>query len=111
MPVQIAIVACHDLIMVQGRLATTKTNDGVVLAISKPKIVGDFFVSRTCSVQSSGHLCRLRKGVCLLVCFDRASLFIFALLASFDAFKIVSDRVGKVESYWICLDEVTKKSA
>lgn len=52
-----------------------------------------------------------RKGVCLLVCFDGASLFIFALLAGFDAFKIVSDRVGKIKSYWICLDKVTKKSA
>ena len=97
--------------MVQGRLATPKTNDRVVLAISKLEIVGDFFVSRTCSIQSSGHLCPFMKGVCLLICFDRTGLFIFALLASFDAFKIVSDRVGKVESYWICLYKVTKKAA
>ena len=111
MPVQIAIVACNDLVMVQGRLATPKTNDRVVLAISKLEIVGDFFVSRTCSVRSLGYLCRFRKGLCLLICFDGASFFIFALLASFDTFKVVSNRVGKVESYWICLDKVTKKSA
>ena len=52
-----------------------------------------------------------RKGVGLLVCFDGAGLFIFALLAGFDAFEIVSDRVGKVESDWVRLDKVAKKSA
>ena len=51
---------------------------------------------------------RCMKEICLLVGFDGASLFIFALLASFDSFKVVSDRIGKVESYWVCLDKVTK---
>lgn len=51
------------------------------------------------------------KEICLLVCFYGGSLFVFALLASFDPFKVVSDRIGKVESYWICFDKITKKSA
>ena len=49
--------------------------------------------------------------ICLLVCFDSASLFVFALLTGFNAFKIVPDRTGKVESYWVCLDKVTNQSA
>lgn len=32
------------------------------------------------------------KDVCLLVCFDGAGLFVFALFASFDSLKVVSDR-------------------
>lgn len=46
----------------------------------------------------------------LLICFDGASLLVLPLLAGFDPFKVVSHRVGKVESYWICLDKVTKES-
>ena len=114
MPVQVAIVARDNLIVVQGRLATAKTNDCVVLAISKLEIVGDFLVPRTSSVKPSGDLCqckRCMKEIYLLVRFYCGSLFVFALLASFDPFKVVSDRSGKVESHRICLDEVTKKSA
>ena len=51
------------------------------------------------------------KEICLLVGFDGASLFVLALLASLDSFKIVSDRIGKVESYRVCLDKVTKQTA
>lgn len=51
------------------------------------------------------------KKICLLVCFDSASLLVLALLASFDPFEVVSDRVGKAESYWICLDNVTEQTA
>lgn len=113
-PVQVAIVARDNLIVIQGRLATPETNDRVVLAISKLEVIGDFLVSRTCSVKSLGDLCQYRrcmKETCLLVCFYSGSLFVFALLASFDPFKVVPDRIGKVESYRIRLDKVTKKSA
>lgn len=51
------------------------------------------------------------REICLLVCFDGASLLVLALLAGFDPFKVVSDRIGKIESYWIRLDKVTKQSA
>lgn len=114
-PVQVAIVAGDNLIVIQGRPATPETNDRVVLAISKLEVIGDFLVSRTCSVQPSGDLCQYRrcmmKETCLLVCFYGGSLFVFALFASFHPFKVVSDRTGKVKSYRVRLDKVTKKSA
>ena len=50
------------------------------------------------------------KRSILLICFDSTSLLVLALLAGLDAFKVVSNRIGKVESHWICLDEVTKYS-
>lgn len=46
--------------------------------------------------------------MCLLIRFDGASLLVFALLTSFDSFKVVSDRMGEVESYWVCLNKVTE---
>ena len=51
---------------------------------------------------------RICKEICLLIRFDGAGLLVLALLASFDSFKVVSDRMGEVESYWVCLTKVTK---
>lgn len=58
-------------------------------------------------VRANGH--RALEEVFLLICFDGASLLVLTLLASFDPFKVVSNRTGKVESYWICLDKINKQ--
>lgn len=47
----------------------------------------------------------------LLVCFDSGSLLVLPFLAGLDPFKVVSNRMGKIESYWVRLNKVNKESA